>query len=204
MTEAHLFWDRLADRYAARPIKDETAYEATLDRTRSHLHAEDRVLEVGCGTGTTALRLAPSVCHLTATDFSSRMIGIAREKAAAEGVSNVTFRRAGLAELGEAPYDALLAFNLLHLIEDVPAALEVLADRLKSGGRFISKTVCLGDGQRHLRLLVRLLGLVGKAPHVTFLGTAELERMIEAAGFRIVETGAYPHPRNHFVVAEKL
>jgi ubiquinone/menaquinone biosynthesis C-methylase UbiE len=53
----------------------------TLDCTRKHLSASDNVLEVGCGTGTTALLLAPSVKQITASDISSRTIEIAREKA---------------------------------------------------------------------------------------------------------------------------
>jgi ubiquinone/menaquinone biosynthesis C-methylase UbiE len=45
----------------------------------------------GCGTGTTALKLAPSLGRIMATDISGEMIAIAREKARAEGCGNATF-----------------------------------------------------------------------------------------------------------------
>ncbi|MBB5050595.1 cyclopropane fatty-acyl-phospholipid synthase-like methyltransferase [Afipia massiliensis] len=52
------FWDRSSRKYAVSAIADQAGYERTLDRTRALLGPNDRVLELGCGTGTTALRLA--------------------------------------------------------------------------------------------------------------------------------------------------
>ena len=51
----------------------------------------DHILEVGCGTGSTALLLAADVAHVTASDISGNMIRIAMEKASTEGVANVSF-----------------------------------------------------------------------------------------------------------------
>ena len=62
------FWDKIAERYAARPIDNPDAYEATLERVRHWLHPDWHVLELGCGTGTTALKLAGSAAQITATD----------------------------------------------------------------------------------------------------------------------------------------
>ena len=53
-----------APKYAKSPIKDVPAYEYTLGRTRSYLKPTDAVLELGCGTGGTALKLADAVAHL--------------------------------------------------------------------------------------------------------------------------------------------
>lgn len=83
------FWDKLADKYARKPVKDMENYNRTLEYTRKHLSATDEILEVGCGTGTTALHLAPSVKQITARDLSSRMIEIAKEKAVTPKVENV-------------------------------------------------------------------------------------------------------------------
>ena len=55
------FWDRYARKYAAHAIKDMAGYQRTVERTRHYLKKTDRVIEIGCGTGTTALTLAPSV-----------------------------------------------------------------------------------------------------------------------------------------------
>ena len=71
------FWDRIARKYATDPIADLPGYEATLRRVQGLLTAEMDVLEIGCGTGSTALRLAPFTRRLLATDVSSEMIAIA-------------------------------------------------------------------------------------------------------------------------------
>ena len=89
MPDPARFWDKLADKYSNQAVKDMENYNKTLDCTRKHLSARDEVLEVGCGTGTTALLLAPSVKQITASDISSRMIEIAKDKAVAQKVDNV-------------------------------------------------------------------------------------------------------------------
>ncbi|WP_428699484.1 class I SAM-dependent methyltransferase [Stappia sp.] len=207
MTGSARFWDRVARKYAARPVGDPEAYHATLERTKAHLKADQRVLEVGCGTGTTALILAPATGHLTATDVSGEMIAIAREKLSAGDPGNVAFEQAELTPSGlpAGPFDAVLAFNLLHLVEDLPAALQALRGRLVPGGLLISKTVCLG-GWRALLLwpLIAAMRLFGKAPHVAFLKPAEMDRMVAEAGFEIIETGFYPvRSASRFIVARK-
>ena len=139
------FWDKIADKYAASPIKNVEAYEQTMERTRSYLSTDQEVLEVGCGTGSTALLLSPNVKHMTATDISKRMIEIGEAKARDQIVENVTFRQAPLPDETLAPesFDVILCFNTLHLVTDLPAVLRNLRGALKPGGVVISKIVCL-------------------------------------------------------------
>lgn len=197
-----LFWDRVAERYAARPIKDVPAYEAMLDAVRSTLRPSDKALELGCGTGTTAIRLAPCVAQLTASDLSRRMIGIAGQKPAP---LNLTFRHADAADRIEgAPFDAVMAFNLLHLVPDLDAALAAVGSQLKHSGRFISKTPCLGEVSLPLRLVVRAMRGVGLAPPVAFLTAPALRQAFAKAGFEIVEHRVFGKTRAiHYFVALK-
>ncbi|KFC64661.1 Methyltransferase type 11 [Bosea sp. LC85] len=183
------FWDRSARKYAAGPIADMAGYERTLERTRHHLKDGDAVFEFGCGTGTTALRLAPFVQRIVATDISGEMIAIARGKAEAAGCSHVAFKVATPAEMPcpDGTFDVVLGFNVLHLIAAREAALASIHRLLKPGGIFISKTPCLAEMNLFLRLAVPLMQRVGKAPYVSFLSTEELEREIAAAGFEIIE-----------------
>ncbi|MBV2358977.1 class I SAM-dependent methyltransferase [Thalassococcus sp. CAU 1522] len=203
MTTKAAFWDKIAEGYAKRPVGDAQAYEQTLNRVRHWLAPDMAVLELGCGTGTTALRLADTGADILGTDLSGEMIRIAEGKAAVQGDANVRF---AVAEAGAAQgaFDAVMAFNLLHLVEDLPGTLTHVRARLPEGGLFISKTPCLG-GKPWFRPLIGLLRLVGKAPFVAFLRPAELRRAIEAAGFEVVETGDYP-PKlpSHFVVARAV
>ncbi len=187
------FWDRIARKYAQDPIKDMVGYERTLQRTRDLLDSTHTVLEIGCGTGTTALRLAPSVTRIVATDVSSGMIAIAREKAAAEGCANVEFAVAPALDAPGAAgaYDAVLAFNVLHLVADRGRTLAQVRRLLKPGGLFISKTPCLSEMSIVIRWAVPLARLAGKAPDVAFFSAGDLEAEIAAAGLTIIERGRH-------------
>lgn len=183
------FWDRIARKYAADPIADMAGYERTLERTCDYLKADHTAFELGCGTGTTALRLAPSVARIVATDISPGMIAIAREKAAAEGCANVAFQvaTADAAPWPDGAFDVALAFNVLHLVAARAEAIRAVHRLLKPGGLFISKTPCLKEMNPAVRLAVPVMQLVGKAPYVAVLAAGDLEREVVAAGFEIVE-----------------
>lgn len=200
------FWDRVARRYATMAIRNPADYEATLDKVRARLKPDDKVLELGCGTGTTALRLADAVAHYVASDFSAEMIAIADEKRTAAGIANVTpcTGQLGDGSIPEGPYDAILAFNLLHLLPDRPRALAEIARNLDAGGLFMSKTPCLGGPYRLLQPLLWTLRRFGKAPDFHFLSPARLEREMTQAGFEILERGDHPNrPPRRFIVATK-
>lgn len=197
------FWDKIARKYAKSPVSDPDAYAHTLTRTRHYLGAEDAVLEVGCGTGSSALKLADACKELLATDVAPEMIAIAREKT---GPDNVTFgvNDLQLEGIPDASKDAVLAFSLLHLLKDLPQALQRIHEVVKPGGYFISKTVCLG-GAWYLRPVIGLMRAFGKAPFVAFLTPSELDAAIAEAGFEIVESAEHNKgTRGHFVVGRKL
>ena len=205
MTSNNAFWDKVADRYAAMPIGNQTAYEQTLARVADHLKSSDSVVELGCGSATTALTLAPKVARMLATDASAEMVRIAREKTQAQ--ENIEILQAAIDDprLATGAHDVVMAFSLLHLVDDLDATLAQVAVMLKPGGLFISKTPCLRS-MWYLRPLLPVLRLLGKAPGgVEFLNPYALVAAIRRAGFEIVETGDYPAktPPRRFVVARK-
>lgn len=183
------FWDRIARKYAADPIADVAGYERTLERTCDYLKGDELVFEFGCGTGTTALKLAPSVGRIVATDISSEMIGIAREKAEAEGHSNAAFQAVtpDAAPWPDGTFDVALGFNVLHLVAAREAALRGIHRLLKPGGLFISKTPCLKEMNPLIRVALPVMQLVGKAPYVAFFSAKDLETEVLATGFEIIE-----------------
>jgi len=200
------FWDRRAARYAKKPVPDEAAYERTLERVRAYLRPGDSVVELGCGTGTTALKLAASAGAILATDYSAEMIALATEKARRAGVTNVQFRRCTLddAALGERSCDVLMAMNLLHLLPAIPEQLRRIRALVRPGGLFISKTPCIGDQGLAVRLAIPVLRAVGAAPYVSFVTERSLTADIAGAGFAVQETGMYPlKSRSFFVVARR-
>ena len=183
------FWDRIALKYAADPIADMAGYEATLRRVQGLLSADQDVLEIGCGTGTTALRLAPFTRRLLATDVSAGMIAIAREKLAAQPVPQLSFdvADADAAVVRQDEYDVVLAFNVLHLVTDLDRALELAVHALRPGGLLISKTVCISEMNPLIPYLaLPLMRAVGKAPHVLCFDAAVLHSAIARQGMDIV------------------
>jgi len=204
------FWDGVAPKYAGQAISDEAAYELTLERSASYLAPEHRVLELGCGTGSTALRLAGHVRDILGTDISPKMVEIARGRAAEAEAGNARFEALAVMEaleLAERP-DVIMGHNIFHLIEDMPEAFAAIHDALPEGGLFISKTPCLKDVGAFKRLafgaLVPLMRLVGKAPrHVGFVSSCALEAQVEAAGFEIIEALSAPKISRYLVARKR-
>ncbi len=200
------FWDRIAERYARKPVPDQAVYESKLTRTSGYLSPTDRVLEVGCGTGTTALHHAGQVTSVHAVDASAKMIEIARSKAAAVGADNVTFEVGSVEQLsvGADPYDVVLAHSLLHLVADVPTALRRLMQNLRPGGHLIMSVPCLRDSAAWLRYIGPLGSALGLWPRVTMFSEATFMEWLEDAGFETVERWAPSPRRGLYLVARKV
>ena len=182
------FWDAIAAKYAKGAVADMAGYEKTLKRIGELLSRDDQVLELGCGTGSSALRLAPLVGRYTATDLSPAMIAIARDKLADSPVDNLEFA-AATAESILAPdqgYDTVIGLNYLHLVADLPQTLGSISALLKPGGKFITKTPCIGEMNVFIRMAIPLMRLVGKAPaNIQPFDREELVDALENAGFAV-------------------
>ncbi|AMS39288.1 ubiquinone biosynthesis protein UbiE [Aminobacter sp. Y103A] len=203
------FWDRSSRRYAKAAVADQSGYARTLDRTRGLLRAGDQVLELGCGTGSTAMLLAGDVKSYLGTDFSPAMIEIAEEKRLVCPIRGLDFLTATAEahQLGSGQFEVVLGFNYLHLVRDLPGTLRRIHTLLASDGLFVSKTPCLGDMNPLIRLaLLPVMRATGLAPHAGAFSTEELVRMISAAGFEVVATENHATKGNDnrpYIVARK-
>ena len=203
MTDA-AFWDKAAPKYAKDPISDMAGYTQTRDRIAQILQPHHAVLELGCGTGSTALELAAGVARYLGTDVSPQMIAIAQAKLTEQSPSQLSFAVQGAGALPEGSHDVILALNLLHLLPDLEGVLRRIYQALPPGGVFIAKTGLLKDGLLILPWIIPVMRLVGKAPYVRNLGEAELLDMLKTVGFSVEETLVQPGmvPRL-FTVARK-
>jgi ubiquinone/menaquinone biosynthesis C-methylase UbiE len=203
------FWEKIARKYAADPVADMAAYEATLARTRTLLAPTHRVLEIGCGTGSTAMRLAPFVKRFVATDVSPEMIAIAREKLAAAPQHDLELQvaDADVPELGEGSYDVVLAFNVLHLVADLDGALAAVVRALAPGGLLVSKTACVGEMSPLVtKLALPVMRWLGKAPPVLCFRAPALEAALTRHGLEILAVerhGTKGKDIRPFIVARK-
>jgi arsenite methyltransferase len=186
MTTHAKFWDDLAEKYAATPVRDVPAFERKKAITREHLRPDSSVLEIGCGTGSLALELAPSAGHIHALDVSAEMLRIAGQKKDAQRVANVTFQQGtldGALPFAREQFDVALAYSILHLVPDRRRVLEGLYALLKPGGYLISSNVCLGGSWVPYGALITMMRWIGKAPHVAIYDRPTIFREMREAGF---------------------
>ncbi len=205
MAASAKFWDKIAEKYAKQPVADEAAYQKKLEITRGYFTPDMEVLELGCGTGSTALAHAPYVKHILATDISSKMIAIARDKAAAENIGNVTFEQATVESLSvpDDSLDAVLALSLLHLLEDKDAAIAKVHRMLKPGGIFVTSTACLGDSMWWLVPVLPVGRMLGFFPLVKVFTQAHLRTSLTGAGFTIDHDWQPEKSPAVFIIAKK-
>ena len=105
---------------------------------RAGLHAGLHVLDVGCGAGDVALAVADIIGPhgtVTAVDNDAQILTVARERAAAAGLHNVTFTVGDVDDLAtEARFDAVVGRLILMHVADPTATLTKLATLLRPGG----------------------------------------------------------------------
>lgn len=195
------FWNIMAKKYSKDPIKNMEWYNHTLDITKDFLNKKQKVLEIGCGTGSTASKLAPYVKEYIATDISTKMIEIGKEKT--KDMKNITFFDATLFDkrLKKGSYDVIFAYNLIHLLDDRDKAMKRINELLKPGGLFISKTACLGEKRIMFVLASLLTPIIGPIRCFTLIAYKE---SLDKAGFKIVKEHVYKEdPPRLLCVAKK-
>ncbi len=199
MTVDAAFWNNLAEKYAARPVQDPSAFDRKIAVVRALLRPDHTVLNIGCGTGSLSLRLAESGADLHGVDVSSEMVRIAREKTAAQGAENVTFHVSpfddSFTEFADGSLDVALAFSILHLVPDLDDALARIFRLLKPGGSFVSSTVVLGESFVPYRPMLAVMRWLGKAPMVHIYSKHHVAEAMRRAGFvdvRQPDVGAKP------------
>ena len=148
------------------------------------LGTEDRLLDIGCGTGA-AVRAAAEVAErAVGVDLSPKMLAEARERAA--GVKGVEFVEGDSEELPfeDGEFTAVLCTTSLHHYPRPDAAAREIARVLAPGGRAV-----IGDATsdalftRGLDFLCRKF----EAGHVRFHSVEEVRRLLEDAGLERAE-----------------
>ena len=199
------YWNRIARRYAKQPIANEAEYQNKLEITRRYLKPHMKVLEFGCGTGSTALIHGPRVQEYMAIDLAPNMIEIANEKLQESGLSNLHFQVAKLEDFSSQReiYDVILGLNILHLLKQKEKAIELVYQLLKPGGVFVSSTACLKQGLNPFRLVAPFTRIF-RLPMINVFSRGELEQCLIRQGFKLDNQWVPKHsPLVYFIVAVK-
>ena len=195
MTEkAQKFWDKHAKRYDSNERQFEPVYKDIIARTSKYLNLNDIALDYGCATGTKTIELAGKVKHIHGLDFSTGMITEAIKKKDELKILNISFSQGTIfnADLEKSSFDKIIAYAIIHLLDDDEKVIRRIYELLKPGGFFISSTACFKDNRackRNLELKASLLfKKLGLFPlHLNMYRTNDVENLIANQNFKIIE-----------------
>ncbi|MBP0020442.1 MAG: class I SAM-dependent methyltransferase [Cyanobacteria bacterium SBLK] len=205
MDRSAKFWDRIAERYSKQPVADEESYQKKLQVTRQYFQSDMQVFEFGCGTGSTAIVHAPYVKHIQGIDISANMIQIARGKAEAENINNITFECSTIDEfrVSDETFDVVLGLSILHLLQNKEEAIAKVYKMLKPNGIFVTSTACLGDDMSFFKFIAPIGKFLGVFPLVKVFTEQELVTSLTNADFAIDYQWKPGKNKAVFIVAKK-
>jgi ubiquinone/menaquinone biosynthesis C-methylase UbiE len=163
----------------------------------NYIAAGDKVLEIGCGTGTLAVLCAEKGASVFGFDMSSRMLGIAKKKIREKNLGD----RVEIAEMGAIEMDKAFASETFDKVVSTLVFSELYSDEqryvlaeayrvLKQGGLIVIADEVRSNSvaKRVIQLLVRIPLMV-----ITYILTQTstkavkgIENAIAGAGFEIV------------------
>jgi len=193
--------------------QDERVREAVL----SYIEPGDVVLDVGCGTGTLAVKAAKKGAQVIGVDRSPAMLKLAREKAHANGME-VDFRLAQAQSLDlDEKFDVVTATFALSEISPDEAEMVVadLAEHLKPGPSINSGRcgkMIVADEARPAKAFQRIVSGLQRAivALLTFIAIEErpthlhdLRALLESAGLAVADEQLFQSGALRLVVAER-
>ncbi len=144
------------------------------------INPQDRVIEIGCGTGSLALSIADQCSKITGVDISPKMIGYAKKMLHIKGHQHVEFRlveiNSSLSGIFDRKFDCTIAKMVLHetspeirnrMIADIKriSSYAILTDWVypQPGGLsgFITRVIEYRAGQEHYRNFLNWCSLGG-------------------------------------------
>lgn len=176
-----------------------------------HVSPGERLLDVGCGTGTLAIEAARAGARVVGIDRSATMLAIARDKAATAGVA-IDWRQSDAAfpALAAEQFDVATAVFVLSELsyELALVTLRRMAAAVRPGGRIVIADECAPDG-----LLLRLLAAAERSLMrvVSFAALQQLaptrrhpwRSLLEEAGLELSSEQSYASGSLHVLVANR-
>jgi S-adenosylmethionine-dependent methyltransferase len=124
-------------------LRSDLAFANLLDLLPRQAKPSGSALDLGCGTGATAVRLARLGMHVTLLDSAPAMLNIAKHAAHEAGLTDKVALKHGdatqLANLFQArSFDVILCHNILEYCEDAVAVLRGAARALRDSSAILS------------------------------------------------------------------
>ncbi len=167
------------------------------DYMASLVREDQKVLDLGCGTGLLSIKLARSGAHVTAIDVNPQMLDIAKQKITKEeSQGHVVFQLGDVLDIDEIEsdcFDVITASLLFSELNDNERRylLKNAKKILKPGGKFIigDETVPRSIFKRILNVLLRipLVLITYMLTQTTTKPVKQLDQMLSETGFELVE-----------------
>ena len=157
-----MFWDRAAIFYDLFGY----IYNGRVNRrlcavVSAMIDADDTILECACGTGMIGAAIAPKCRRLIATDYSEGMLKRAKKRLGRFENASVCFADITKLEFENDTFDAVVAANVIHLLDEPRAALFELSRVCKNGGRLIIPTYIRSNGGKNGKAFVKAASKAG-------------------------------------------
>lgn len=111
------------------------------------LSGGEDVLEIGCGWGALAVRLAHTSARVTGITLSSEQLAFAQEKVASEGLNKcITLELKDYRDV-EGTYDRIVSIEMLEAVGEAywPIYFKTLYERLNAGGAAVLQVITIDD-----------------------------------------------------------
>jgi ubiquinone/menaquinone biosynthesis C-methylase UbiE len=126
-------YDTWAEQYDRKKNKTRDLEGVILKKTLSSIDF-DKCLEIGCGTGKNTAWLRTKSSHITAVDFSSKMLAVAKEKITSNEVKFIQADINNDWSFGKNCYDLVTFSLVLEHILDLEPIFDKVSKSLKKGG----------------------------------------------------------------------
>lgn len=155
---------------------------------------DERILDLGCGTGDLADELAKAGAQVTGMDQSEAMIITARSK-----YPDINF----LVGDGEQfsfhePFDAIFSNAALHWMKNATGVTESVWQSLRNGGRFVAEFGGKGNVETFVQAFYEVMPRYGINPAERnpwfFPSIGEYTSLLEKQGFRVTMAEHFDRP----------
>ena len=202
MNKSEKFFDKVSSK--SKPEPNQTAFKI-IESSKGFLEKDNCLLDFGCGSGAITNKLSKVVKSVDAIDISSGMLEFAKKEAEKNSIGNINYLQTSIFDerFKDETFDVILAFNVLHYIDDMPRLIERTNTLLKPNGVFISSTACLKEKRSLIGYLVLLLTKIGMMPKIFFYKKKELETLITNGNFDMIKSEKLSNLPEYFIVTRK-
>ncbi len=178
-----MFWDRVAVFYDIFAYGiNRKANKGLCSVVSSLIAPSDDVLECACGTGLLTEAIAAKCHHLIASDYSLKMLDKARHKC--RNIKNIEFRNGNILSLQypDESFDAVIAANVIHLLDNPEKAISEMHRVCRSGGLIIIPTYINKSENGHSNSVTGIIGKAGAGFKREF-SYSSYKEFISSAGY---------------------